>query len=211
MLKKTIPYIVAGIIVVLMIWGRVVAGAGSEYNAGSELLAKGDTIKAIHHFDRAIHWYSPFSSSVNKSIEKIKGIAAEYEAAGDDRGALYAYRVLRSAIYSIRHFRQPYPDVISLCDEKIAGYMALSAGVKGSDEFAAEYEKRHGELTVKVGPRTGFALLAQGGFYGWVICTLLFIWLGIRPDSGFNKSRAVLFAVMTLVFYAFWIIGMAKA
>lgn len=211
MLKKVAPYLIFFIVAGLMILVRVMVGANTEFAAGQKAFDQGKAGAAIHHFDRSIHWYFPGSSAVEKSVLGLKQIAGTYEEKGDVQGALYAWRILRSALYSARHISQPYKETIAFCDDKISDLMALAAGEKGSQEFETERALRHKQLTQTKGPKTFYALLAEAGFFGWIISALLFIWLGIKPGKGFEIKRAALFSGLFVIFYALWIFGLAKA
>jgi hypothetical protein len=211
MVKKALPYILFVLVALAMVWVRVAVGASREYAAGEQALAQGEVNQAIHHFDRAIHWYYPGSGAVEKSIEGLKKIANEFAGKQDAEGELYAWRILRSALYSVRHVRQPHADVIALCDQRIAELMAGKKGEPGTEEFEAEKQERYARLTKKVGPKTGYALLAEAGFIGWVVAALLFIWFGIRPDRGFHRKWALGSGFLFLVSYLAWILGLLKA
>jgi hypothetical protein len=211
MVKKALPYILFILIALVMIWIRVAVGAQKEADAGTSALAQNDLNGAIHHFDRGIHWYFPGSGSVAKSIDGLMEIAGKYAANEDTESELYTWRILRSALYSVRHVRQPYPDVIATCDEKIATLMAMKKGEPGTESFESEKQKRYAQLTKKVGPKTGYALLAEAGFFGWVIFALLFIWLGVRPDRGFHGKRAFVFGLLFAASYLVWILGLSLA
>lgn len=211
MAKKVTPYIIFVLIAVTMVWVRVSVGARIEYKLGAQALSSGDLPTAIHHFDRSIHWYTPGSDAVANSVIGLKKAAGEYVKEMDRDGELYAYRILRSALYSVRHVTQPYPEVIASADEKIASLMALQKGTKGTDEFEKERKLRFDQLTRNVGPKTRYALLAEAGFVGWVASALLFIWLGIGSAGRFNGKKAALFSILFVAFYALWIFGLAKA
>jgi hypothetical protein len=211
MIKKSAPYLIFFIIVIAMVWVRVYTGAGAHYKTGQAALDNADLPAAVHSFDRAIHMYSPGAGAIKKSIAGLQIVAGKFHDAGDLEGELYAWRILRSALYSIRHVRLPHRDVIGLCDDKIATLMALQKGEPNTEAFLQERELRYKELTKTVGPKTGYALLAEFGFFGWVVFALLFIWKGIRPDKGFNKKPAVIFLALFIAGYALWLLGLAKA
>jgi len=207
LLRKILPYLLFVAVVIVMIVIKVGVGAWSEYNKGAKALETKNFELAVIHFDRAIHWYLPFSGSVKKSIDGIKTSANQLSP----EKKLWAWRVLRSAIYSVRHIRQPYKDVIDQADLKIAGLMALEKGEKGSAEFRVEQEKRLAQLKEDKGPKTGFALLAELGFFGWATCGFLFIFFGLKPQGGIANKKAAIFSGLFVLFYFLWIVGLAKA
>ena len=196
---------------VVMVWIRVAVGASSEHRAGVEAYDRKDLGRAVHHFDRAIHWYAPGSKSVQASVAALQRIAADYEAAQDTQGALYATRILRSALHAVRHVRQPYPDVIESCNRKIALLMAQRAHSDQGDSIEVAQQKRYAQLSRPVGPKTAYALLAQAGFLGWMACGFLFIWRAVRPKKGLKVRPAMLFGALFVLFYVLWMFGLAKA
>ncbi len=211
MVKKCAPYIVFVVVAIIMVWIRVMIGANSEYSSGKTALDNNDIPSAIHHFDRSIHWYSPFSSAVKSSVSELEKIADIYNSKENIQGELYTLRILRSALYSIRHIRQPDKKTIATCDLRISNLMALSAGAKGSGEFEREQALRYNQLTRQVGPKTGYALLSEAGFFGWVAFALLFIWFGLKPGKGFDVKNGLIFAGLSICSYGIWILGLAKA
>ena len=211
MAKKIVSIFLFALLALVMVWLRVLLGAVSEHTAGIDAAQLKDYPAAIHHFDRAIHWYSPGAGAVLGSIEGLQQIGDMYQSSGDTQNALYAFRILRSALSSVRHVRQPFPDVIQQCNRQIAALMAQSVDPDKGEDFKAEREKRYAQLSAPVGPNTGYALLAEAGFVGWVACAFLFIWLGVGPVKGFAARRAALFAGLFVLCYILWIVGLAKA
>jgi hypothetical protein len=112
---------VIAVICVALIWGNTYYRQRTQFLKGEESLAKGDYIAAIAGFESAIHMYTPGSSLVEKSAERLWSMAEKFERGGDWRRALITYQALRSSYYSARGFSVPGTDWISRCDLKIEG------------------------------------------------------------------------------------------
>ena len=209
---RRVIWIIGFVVLVLaMVWVRVYIGAQTETAKGVEQVRNLDYYAAVHHFDRAVHWYTPFSAPVAESVKQLRELARVFEQRQDNEGALYTWRILRSALYAVRHVAQPYPEVIAEADARIAYLMAQRDFAAGTEPFEIERADRLAQLQTKVGPNTGFALLAEAGFFGWIVCAFCFIWFGIKPEGGIRSRNAALFATLFVVCYGLWILGLAKA
>ena len=93
----------------------------NELLLAEEHLAKKELSMAVTHYERALHWFLPFSQTPYQAAEKLWGIAEDQYVE-----ALKTYRILRSAFYSVRSFYTPGENWIHLCNEKIAHLMALN-------------------------------------------------------------------------------------
>jgi hypothetical protein len=67
--------------------------------------------------------YTPGSSLVGKSAERIWKIGEDFERAGDTERALLAYRSIRGSFYAVRGFSSPGKEWIARCDAKIQGIL----------------------------------------------------------------------------------------
>lgn len=112
---------VIAVIAIALLWGNTRYRQQEQFSQGEKALASGDYIAAIGGFEMAIHMYSPFSSLVEKSAERLWSIGENMERKGDLRRALISYRALRSSFYAIRGLSQPGGAWIARCDERIAG------------------------------------------------------------------------------------------
>jgi hypothetical protein len=123
-MEKTKPIAVniavIALICVALIWGETYRRQRTQFYKGEAAQAKGDYIAAIAGYDSAIHMYTPGSSMIGRSAERIWNLGEDSERAGDTERALIAYRSLRSSFYSVRGFFTPGKEWISRCDAKIA-------------------------------------------------------------------------------------------
>lgn len=188
--------------------------AREEYARGLAALQQREYSRAVTHFNRAVHWYSPGSEAVRQSIGGLWQIGTEAEARGDRILALEAFQSLRSSLYAARSLYTPYPEWISKCDDRIAALYALAPD-KPSSESPPALESRKNEmlkiLKTPTAPDGGWSLVCEAGFLGWITCTVVFILRVFAPPIGFPPRRAVLWGGLLASFYALWILGMLHA
>lgn len=67
----------------------------------------GEVIQAIDNYERVILAYTLFSKLVNESIKNLKTICANTD---DNFIKIYCYETLKSSLFQIRSFYQPYKD-----------------------------------------------------------------------------------------------------
>ncbi len=107
------------VICTALIWGDTYWRQRTQYHKGEAALARGDFISAIAGYESAIHMYTPGSSLVEKSAERIWKIGENFERTGDTERALIAYRAIRSSFYAIHGISSPGRGWIIRCDAKI--------------------------------------------------------------------------------------------
>jgi hypothetical protein len=119
---KTIVLTIAVIAVICtaLIWANTYYRQRVQFAKGEQALARGDYIAAIAGYEAAIHMYTPGSSLVEKSAEKLWRMAENFERVGDSERAVITYQALRSSFYAVRGFSVPGSEWISRCDVKLA-------------------------------------------------------------------------------------------
>lgn len=108
------------LIAVELLWGSTLARQREQFSRGEEARGRGDHIAAIAGYEAAIHMYTPWSSRVEASAERLWALGEELERRGDAERALIAYRSLRSSFYAVRGLAMPGKKWIGRCDAKIA-------------------------------------------------------------------------------------------
>jgi len=58
---------------------------------------------------------------------------------------------------------------------------------------------------------TPWAVVVVLGFFGWVGCTIGFIFGAFEKDDKFNNRKALYWGIAVVVCYALWVVGMTKA
>jgi hypothetical protein len=110
---------VIAVICLALIWGETYWRQRAQFAKGESALARMDYIAAIDGYAASIHMYTPGSSLVRESAERIWAMGEICERMGDNDRALIAYRALRSSFYAAQGLYTPGKDWISLCDGKI--------------------------------------------------------------------------------------------
>jgi len=113
------------LILMAMIWGRTYYSQQKYYSDGEKALKERNYKDAMTGYEWTIRMYTPFSSKVKDSCQKIWDIGQEYERRGQIDWALIAYRGLRSSIYAIRSAYTPHGEWIPRTDDRIRQLEAL--------------------------------------------------------------------------------------
>lgn len=112
--------LVIAIIMLFMIWGNTWWRQRTQFNKGEKALAERNYIAALAGYEAAIHMYTPGSSLVEKSAQRLWDMGNSLEQAANPNQALVAYRALRSAFYSTHGLIRPGEEWIARCDARIA-------------------------------------------------------------------------------------------
>lgn len=199
---------------ILLVFFKVTFEARREYRTAEEALQAKNIDEAITHFNRAIHWYTPVSSPVRKSIERLWEIGAHAEKNGDYPLALRAYQELRSSLYSARSFYTPCPEWIERCDERIASIISegkIPPPPERKDLPLDSKEEVLKILKTKTEPDYIWSIICEIGFIGWIACTIGFILFVFAGEKGFLAKRAFVWGALVIIFYAVWVVGMLQA
>lgn len=112
--------LVIAIIMLFMIWGNTWWRQRTQFNKGEKALAERNYIAALAGYEAAIHMYTPGSSLVERSAQRLWDMGNSLEQAANPNQALVAYRALRSAFYSTHGLIRPGEEWIARCDARIA-------------------------------------------------------------------------------------------
>jgi hypothetical protein len=188
---------------------RAVIDARAELDLADEAAEAGDTDAEIEHLGRALRWRVPFSPHDEVSLDRLfaKGEAAE--AAGDDVGALAAYREARGALLATRVFAVPHADARAELDVRIARLMAAQEQRFGTDtSHGGDLEAHHLSLLQDTpGPNPVRATIAATTFIAWVLTSLAVLWHGIDGTGRVRKRPAVLWGLASIAFLVGWMIA----
>lgn len=111
-----------------LLWGNTLYRQHAQFEKGEKAFAAGDFPATIAGYEAAIHMYTPGSSVVEASAQKLWTIGQMMEARGDAQRALIAYRALRSSFYSVAGLYQPGEEWIKRCDVRIAMLVQAQRG-----------------------------------------------------------------------------------
>jgi hypothetical protein len=210
-MKKNILNIIAGfaILTLLMIL-KIYLNGNKEFSVAEELFSKNNYTQATVHYERAIQWYIPGSSTPALAAEKLWNISLFYESKNLTDEALKTCRLLRGAFYSTRSFFTPGEKWINLCNEKIAHWMASKPNLINKSPLSFKNRKNRflKNLQADRPPSTWGGILTEVGFFGWVACAALFLIKAITPTAGLKPKPAIIYSTAFLLFYAIWVLGM---
>ncbi|MBZ0272361.1 hypothetical protein K8I61_10010 [bacterium] len=194
-----------------MIVARVAVGGAVELREARAHQQAGDITEAIWAYDRALHWYLPGSPTVRASVDALRTIARDAEASGDPETALWAWRVMRSAMYAARGLVQPGRDVIGEANVEIARLVGEKVGAGDPQKNAEAREMEMAILTREVGPNTAWSLVATLAFFGWIGLAVLFIFRAFGPKDAFFRRPALFIGAAFLAVYVIWMLALSRA
>jgi hypothetical protein len=210
-MKINILNIIAGfaILTLLMILKAYLNG-NEEFSRAEELFSNHNYTQATTHYERAIQWYIPGSSTPALAAEKLWSITLFYESKNLTDDALKTCRLLRGAFYSTRSFFTPGEKWINLCNEKIAHWMASKPDMTNETPLSFKSRKNRflENLQANKSPSTFGGIITEVGFFGWVACAALFLFKAITPTASLKPKPAIIYSTAFLLFYAIWIFGM---
>ncbi|MFA6056298.1 MAG: hypothetical protein WC769_13095 [Thermodesulfovibrionales bacterium] len=215
MLKK---YLVNGLFVLviflLIVGGRVFYLQKNHYIAAERYFSEANWKLAIREYDTAMHFYTPWSTYIDKSAKRLWQIGEMYERDGKLDWANIAYSSIRSSFYSSRSLFTPGRDWINKCDDKIADLnvkMLIEDGSIKTEEADAEKKKHLYVMKVDRAPNPVWSVLVEAGFFGWIASIIFLIFKGI-DDTGKTRGRFALYGALSFIFsFAIWVVSLLKA
>lgn len=110
--------VIAGCIVLtlLMIWGVTWYRQQRCFLRGEEHWSGQDYLIALHDYEATIRFYTPFSKNVETSVARLLWIANHYRECDMTDESLMAYRALKTSLYAIRSFYEPFKTARDLAE-----------------------------------------------------------------------------------------------
>jgi hypothetical protein len=191
--------------------GKVIYESRKEWREAGIRLSSGETEEGIRHFERSIHWYLPGNPFVLRSVRELWRIGQEEEKRNPSR-ALLAYDGLRGSLHSIRSFYWPHREWILKADDRIAELRAREEASRRPDVPYETILRKHQALLVPVErPRVGWVILAQIGFWGWIVSVVGWIRKGFDEEGRMNVRRSLPWILSLVLLFAAWLIGLTRA
>jgi hypothetical protein len=189
---------------------KVTYNARQELARGEDAYTSGAYHDAITYYARAIKWYTPGSTTVQRAVERLWQLGTEAESREDWPLALEAYQSLRSSLYAVQSLYVPYQSWIPKSEERIAPLLAKTkAGAEQDATKLAQYTTRFTtQLQRHVGPHLGWSVLVEIGFLGWVGATVGLIWYVVDEQGHFARRQGLLWGSVLALFFALWLIAM---
>ena len=208
--RKAVGVVGILVFVSVMLLLKTIYSARQEFVYGEQAATHGEYAVAITHYERAIKWYTPFSTTVRAAVERLWQLGTDAETRGDWHLALEAYQALRASLYAVQSFYVPYQSWIPKTEARIAPLLAKTkAGPEPQEDKLAQDTARYAmQLQRPVGPHLGWSVLAEIGFLGWVGATVGLIWSAVDAQGQFVRRQGVLWGSLLALFFALWLIGM---
>jgi len=200
-------------IILLMVFARAFYGSMMAYYEGEMYLKEQQYIRAITFFDRSIHWYTPFNPFVERSVESLWNIGKYAEEKGDTKLALIAFGTIRGGFYSAYSVYEPGREWIKKCDIKINQLTGLEERKRGTLDSSKVGRRYLSERKKSPSPNIFWTIFLEIGFLGWIGSVIGFILFPLRrkKETKYSTFSSLVWIGLTIVFFAFWIIGMMKA
>ena len=209
-LRSALRIVVLLVAFVVILYAKVSYNASQDFALGEDAYTHGEYKRAITHYERTIKWYTPLSSAVQRSVERLWQLGTEAEARGEISLALEAYQTLRSSLYTVQSFYIPYQSWIPKSEARIAPLLAKTkAGEEHNEDQLVHGTARFAmQLQRHVGPHLGWSILLEVGFLGWVGATVGLIWYVVDEAGNFARRQGLLWGSLIAIFFALWLIGM---
>jgi len=198
------------LIFIALLYAKAAYNSRQDFALGEDAYTQGEYKRAMTHYERTIKWYTPFSTVVQRAVERLWQLGTEAEARGEISLALEAYQTLRSSLYAVQSFYIPYQSWIPKSEERIAPLLAKTkAGEEpNADKLVQDTARFAMQLQRHVGPHLGWSILLEIGFLGWVGATVGLIWYIVDEAGNFARRQGLLWGGLMAVFFALWLIGM---
>ncbi|MCU0663305.1 MAG: hypothetical protein MUC50_13390 [Myxococcota bacterium] len=112
--------ITACLAVVILASHSISRASFAELRAGEVCEAAHDTPCATLRYRHALELYTPWSAASTRGLEGLIRLGAAQRRAGQNQGALLAYRSARLGIMSLRHVTTPFEDELPALEQAIA-------------------------------------------------------------------------------------------
>jgi hypothetical protein len=208
--RKAVSILCLLLFVSVMLLLKTIYGARQEFAHGEEAYARGAYDIAITHYERAIKWYTPFSTTVQMAVERLWHLGTEAETRGDWPLALEAYQSLRASLYAVQSFYVPYQSWIPKSEARIAPLLAKTkaAAEQAEDKLAQDTARFAMQLQRHEGAYLGWSILVEIGFLGWVGATVGLIRYGVDEQGNFARQQGLLWGSLLAIFFALWLVSM---
>jgi len=210
-LRMILVFLVIGLV---MVWARAFYGSKQTYYQAVACLEAGQLVNAVAFFDRSIRWYTPLNPYVRLSAQRLWEIGRQAEQQGNVHLALIAVRTLRRGFYGARHLWGPGQEWIDTCSAKIDELMDSKQPESETPKDAFALGGSNG-LSGRLArnPSTLWSIAVGVGFLGWIGSVIGFVMSACKGDNRLrlSPSPALIWAGITLSFFALWIVGMIRA
>jgi len=183
----------------------------NQKNFISEAKNTNNPIKAIRYYERVILSYIPFSP-YNKGA--IKGILGKCKSLEDTEQKLYCYETLRSDLYQIKSFYQPYKEEIEKLEPLIAELKSKQMIQWKYNNFSEkDYQSLYNYhikiLRYDASPSVMWSIISVFSLLGWIGSVFLIIFKGL--GRLLNKRYLLIGFITFIIFFVLWVLSLYLA
>ncbi|WP_460180876.1 hypothetical protein [Thermodesulfovibrio sp. TK110] len=168
-------------------------------------------IKAITYYERVILSYIPLSPY---NREAVDGILEQCKKVNDQEQKLYCYETLRSALYQVRSFYQPYKEEIKRVEPLIAELKTYEMIQWKYNNFSKKDYQRLYNYHIEIlrydgSPSLLWSMVCVFSLFAWIGCVCLMVFKGF--ETPLNKRYLIWGFAGFVLFFSLWIIGLYSA
>jgi hypothetical protein len=193
--------------------GRVAVDGRAALRAGQAAEAKGERAEAVRHYLDAARFYLPGGGWVRQALDRLEGLAATAEAAGDPAGARPALEAIRAALLGTRSFYTPHAGRLPDVERRLAvAYASLEdPRVDPGASLEARTAWHAARLRHHPGPLVGYVLMALLGMALWLGGAVGFVRRGLDAGLRLRRGPAIAAGIVFVVGFALFITGLRLA
>jgi len=205
------------VVVLGILCTRVALDSRRALLAGQEAQTNGQLAKAQAFYRHAAESYFPANPYSSDAFEALEQMAEAASANGDLetlRGALSAYR---AAALGSRSFFIPHEGELQSVNKQLAGVLTeiemndISGTTRPINRTHEALRRWHEQRLAHVpGPSNSQFLLALLGLLLWVSAVVLFIRRGLGPALRLRRRPALACAVVFLVGFSCFVLGLGR-
>jgi len=172
---------------------------------------KAESIEKVKELEKVILFHFPLSPYTKKAVDEMIKKCKNFK---EDREKLYCYETLRSALFQIRSFSEPYKNLLDEINPEIAHLRAVEM-IKWKDngfsvkDYQNLYSYHLNLLKHENAPSKLWSLLVIFSLSGWIGAVFLIIFKGLK--SPLDKKYLLIGIAGFVVFFTLWILGLYMA
>jgi len=197
-------------------WLRVSTSAVEEWDRAIAAEQQGDLEMAIDHYQYAVRWYTPFSSTPRNAADALERLALQARQNGNTSLALRAYRRLRGAILATRGLFSPFEarrDAVNTALAELTADQQLAAGgpTVRSRKRSQLVKDHRALLALDPIPSRLWSLAVILSFAAWVLGAFATIRRGFDENAKIQRRAFSRWGMFTALSFGFWMLGLYNA
>ncbi len=212
-MPRVLATLVLGFCVLCVVMtGRAVLSARSEWNRAQAALRSAEPAEAIVALRRAARWNAPGNVYADEALTALGKLASSFEVRGDLHNALAAQRAIHSAIHASSGFVRFEQDRLARADQKIVELMLREPAAE-IDAAKSEDERRALYLSLLEGQRPSpfWVVFAFLGCVTWIVAASVFLLRGVDHRGRVVRAVARRSGLVLLVGWIAFALGLRLA